>query len=466
MGRLASLVVRLQREIERAHGGRGRAVIEMAKGLLMERLGCSAREASLQLGRLAEQAGLSPLEVAADLVGQAMPRAAAEALAGEEASRLRSAENAALAAHDCEAVADSLLRHALAPLGAVAVALWAALPDSSSPSPGRRASPSRSATAGGTSRRACSPRPGWPSAVGRRSTSAASATSARRRSPRPSWRTTAGSPSRPGCTVARSASWRSSGVPTRPGNPALARQLESLGEVAAHALDLHEPLPTASLEAVYPQLRELSDLADGLDSAALVLAPAVNADGVLTDFRIHHVNPHFADPGGRPRAALTGRGLLEAYPLAAAPAGLFDAVEHVYATGEPFRAPLQLSALVDALEIHSRARASLSRHGACVLLVWRTEAESDRLANLLQHAQRLGRIAGFEEDFRTGEVTWNEPLFDLYGLTPARTSWCTWRTSAATCTATTTTRCTASCARCCATTARRPRPSGWSGPTR
>ncbi|KKD02341.1 hypothetical protein TN53_41075, partial [Streptomyces sp. WM6386] len=38
---------------------------------------------------------------------------------------LRSAESAALAAQDAQSVADSLLAHALTPLGAVAVAIWA-----------------------------------------------------------------------------------------------------------------------------------------------------------------------------------------------------------------------------------------------------------------------------------------------------------------------------------------------------
>ena len=41
------------------------------------------------------------------------------------AVRLRTAESAALAAHDAQAVADSLLEHALTPLGAEAVAIWA-----------------------------------------------------------------------------------------------------------------------------------------------------------------------------------------------------------------------------------------------------------------------------------------------------------------------------------------------------
>ncbi|MFE6994245.1 PP2C family protein-serine/threonine phosphatase, partial [Streptomyces pharetrae] len=56
-----------------------------------------------------------------------------------------------------------------------------------------------------------------------------------------------------------------------------------------------------------------------------------------------------------------------------------------------------------------------SRHGNSVLLIWRIEDETARLASLLQHAQRLGRVGGFEENLLTGDITWNGQMFDLYG---------------------------------------------------
>lgn len=54
-----------------------------------------------------------------------------------------------------------------------------------------------------------------------------------------------------------------------------------------------------------------------------------------------------------------------------------------------------------------------------MLLIWRIEDETARLASLLQHAQRLGRVGGFEENLLTGEIIWNETLFDLYGRSPS-----------------------------------------------
>ncbi len=76
---------------------------------------------------------------------------------------------------------------------------------------------------------------------------------------------------------------------------------------------------------------------------------------------------------------------------------------------------MNLTALVDQVPLSAVADISISRHGSAVLLIWRIEDEAARLASLLQHAQRLGRIGGFEENLLTGEITWNGQLFDLYG---------------------------------------------------
>jgi serine phosphatase RsbU (regulator of sigma subunit) len=50
-----------------------------------------------------------------------------------------------------------------------------------------------------------------------------------------------------------------------------------------------------------------------------------------------------------------------------------------------------------------------------VAIAWRPADDTGRLATLLQHAQRLGRIGSWEENMRTGEVHWTEPTFALFG---------------------------------------------------
>ncbi|MFK8907854.1 ANTAR domain-containing protein, partial [Streptomyces sp. YS-3] len=147
VGRLAATVARLRAEVQAARAAvEGRALVELAKGVMIERLHCGPAQAARQLAELAEQAGMSELELAADIINEAardqvaqvaadfVRRTASETDADSAASvavRLRTAESAALAADDTQAVAESLLQHALAPLDAVAVAVWTAGRDGS-----------------------------------------------------------------------------------------------------------------------------------------------------------------------------------------------------------------------------------------------------------------------------------------------------------------------------------------------
>ncbi|MFD9240332.1 ANTAR domain-containing protein, partial [Streptomyces sp. NPDC059556] len=71
-GRLSATVERLRGEVRAAHAAiEGRALIELAKGVLVERLGCGPAQAARQLAELADRAGLSRLELAADIINQA-----------------------------------------------------------------------------------------------------------------------------------------------------------------------------------------------------------------------------------------------------------------------------------------------------------------------------------------------------------------------------------------------------------
>jgi serine phosphatase RsbU (regulator of sigma subunit)/PAS domain-containing protein len=444
VGRLAATVERLSREVRAAQAeAEGRALIELAKGILVERLGCGPARAARQLAELAEQAQVTPLELAVDVINQAArdrvsevtdaflaATAAAEAEAAEEAAgaedaeaesaavRLRAAESGALAADDTQAVAVSLLEQALRPLGAVAVAIWAAGADGSLTLAGSAGfSPAEAARwryvppdVVTVARRGLTERQGqWIASLGRTGLPSVG------RHQHPDGGRVA---------VPAGTGGRIHGVleivwpaPLAPQPPQIVRQVEALAELCAHTLETYTPpLGAAQEPRVLPDAAELMDLADGLHDPALVLVPHLDGSGNLADFRIHHVNDRFLDPAGRPRAVVNGALLLEAYPMAAGESELFQRVERVYATGEPFRARrMNLTALVDQVPLSAVADISVSRHGNAVLLIWRIEDETARLASLLQHAQRLGRIGGFEENLLTGEITWNGQLFDLYG---------------------------------------------------
>ncbi|MFD9487022.1 SpoIIE family protein phosphatase [Streptomyces sp. NPDC059991] len=427
IGRLTSTVERLRGELTRAQAqADGRALVELAKGILVERLGVSPAEAGSQLDTLADQSKVSVLELAADLVNQASHDRIADlarefvASAGEPSVgvRLRSAETGILGASDVQAVAQSVLEQALRPLGAQAVAIWAADSDQSLtlagsagfaeeeamrwrhvppgvPVPARRALIDRAPAVYESLAAA-----GLPS-IGQREFGGGRLT------------VPAGAGGR--ITGVLEICWRGA-LPAQ--SQSLQRQFEALAELCATALE-SRPVNGSGEGGVDSQTVDLLELVHGLQDPCLVLQPDLDAAARAGDFLIKHINPSFEDFAGRPRSAVVGARLLEAYPLAAEPGGLFEKIEHVLATGESFRSPgMSLSALVDGVPLTTRASVSISRHGTRVVVVWRTEDGTARVAGLLQHAQRLGRIGGFEENLRTGEIAWNDTLFDLHGLPP------------------------------------------------
>ncbi len=450
VGKLAATVERLRREVRAAQAeADGRALIELAKGILVERLGCGPAQAARQLAELADQAKVTPLELAVDVINRSardrLSDVAAAFLAGAKgvvgtagdhdetagrertersaAVRLREAESGALAAPDTQAVADSLFHHALTPLGAVAVAIWTARSDGS-------------LTLSGSAGFSAAEAGRWhyvpPGVLTVARTSLTERAGHWIRSLSETGLPSIGQHDHPDggrAALPAGTGGRVHGVlevvwpsPLEPQSPQVVRQVEALAELCAHTLETYSFVhggDTGSEPRVLPDATELVDLADGLHDPALVLVPYVDG-GHLVDFHIHHVNSHFLDPSGRPHGLINGALLLEAYPMAAGESELFQRVERVYATGEPFRTRrMSLTSLVDQVTLASVADISISRHGNSVLLIWRVEDETARLASLLQHAQRLGRIGGFEENLLTGEITWNSQLFSLYGRSPA-----------------------------------------------
>ncbi|GAA2381741.1 SpoIIE family protein phosphatase [Nonomuraea africana] len=426
IGRLAATIERLRRQVQEAQqAADGRALIELARGILIERLRCGPTQAARQLAALAEEAGVSPLELAADLINQAardrLAEVAEDVLADavpaetrSPAVRLRAAEHGMVHAPDTQAVAVSLLEHALGPLGAAAVAVWVAGPDASlrlagyagfSAEEARRwhyvpPGVTTAARRALTERRTVwfdSLRQAGPPTIGHRQLSGGRVTV-------------------PAGTGGRVLGVLEIGWPDdlEPQSPQIRRQVEALAELVAHTIEAPSGQQGAAAGDGYA---ELVDLADGLHDPALVLTPHLDGEGHLVDFRVSHANGPFLDPAGRPRGEVVGALLLETYPLLAGDGGIYEKVQHVYATGEPFRADrMALTTLVDQVPLSVVMRLSLSRQGGGVLVVWAILDETSRLARLLQHAQRLGRIGGFEEDAVLGEITWNQQLFEFYGL--------------------------------------------------
>ena len=432
--RLAAVIDRQRQELEHARAeAAARSVADMAKGVLIERLGCTPAEATTQLTALAREAGTPVAEIAAAIIGPDAARAAgldepgaagsAPPPRADPVSKLgnRLAEVATELAADGGEFAAAVLDQALAPLGAAAVALWLIGADGSL------------------------------RLLGEAGLGPAEASRWQRIPPQMDCleqRVAGGAPDL----------WLTSGpggsgqdTPPLPGHwPDGARAVIALHDRASALLGVMEvcwPRPRAEFPGTLRQqaadlagacAQLLSDrvtrgelapaqsrpalrgLLDGLLDTMLVASAVRDPDGTVTDFRIDHVSRDFdADPqktGGRRAIDLTGRTLVEAYPMTARPGGVLDLAARALATGEAQFLPGPLTSAPAGEVAGAITDVRIARFFDGVVITWRTAIEADQLAALLGQIQRLGRIGGWTENLLTGRADWTEAAFGLFGL--------------------------------------------------
>jgi serine phosphatase RsbU (regulator of sigma subunit)/PAS domain-containing protein len=414
VARLRALIARQQRELDAARSGTtARSVIDVATGILMEQLSCSPAQARRQLASLAAESSGTVADMAAQIVGRQPPDGGAE-VPDPAAGRLSLAWAAAEAAPDGSAVAAALLDEVLAPAGAAAVALWLIEPDGGLELAGQAGFGEREASRW---RRIHPDMLALPRDVARSGVE--------------TWWPAGPPPGDDRPLMGRWPRGARAALPLHdsramigsmvicwpqplPDFPApLRRQLVALADLAAHALVTQ--LPSGD-QADRHRASWIFGLMDGL-LEGFVFAHAVrDDDGEITDFSIDHVSARFRDPAGRGAADLTGRQLLELYPAAAIAGGLFDSCARALATGEPqYVAGEIVAAQTGNVGTMPAPAVRIARLYDGVAIAWRRADDADRLATLLQHAQRLGRIGSWEENMRTGEVHWTEPTFALFG---------------------------------------------------
>ncbi|HEY0499883.1 MAG TPA: GAF domain-containing protein, partial [Kutzneria sp.] len=124
--RLARLVAHQREQLAQLRArAAADAVLEQAKGRLVERVGGSLARATEHLHTLADSVGLTPLEMAAELMETAPPPPGGDI----PVLGLRLAETRVSTARDGDALADAVFTEALLPTGAVALAIWRMEPD-------------------------------------------------------------------------------------------------------------------------------------------------------------------------------------------------------------------------------------------------------------------------------------------------------------------------------------------------
>ncbi|MGW4806531.1 SpoIIE family protein phosphatase [Kitasatospora sp. NPDC004272] len=464
-GELEATVDRLRTELEGVRTAmRTRAVIEQAKGVLVERLGCAPERAFDELVRRSQDGNRKLALVAADLVAAAAPPPAAReappgpapepapaagppdapdapvepvrgagADGGEDegalASRFHLAAAALATATGPDEVAEQLHRTALGPLGAQALALAVREPDDALRLVGAHGVTSRQLsqwqripphTRVPLTEAVRTDRPVW---VGDRREFASR------------YPDLTGEDLVPGSTVCAlplHAGGRLLGAlkigwaDRRPPDPAVTAHLAALADLAADALlrlfdALPSAAPSAASAAAVPGALEPAGtpwfraVLDGLLDPVLLLRTVRDQDGKVTDLRVEHANAPTVDLAGRDAAELRGRRLTELYPGMVA-SGTFDRLRTAAADGIPYRGEAERYVETVAGSTRSSAmtvHATPFQDG--LLLTWRAHDERDRRIAQLAQTARLARVGTWEWHPGERRITCSDGVPQLFG---------------------------------------------------
>jgi len=210
--------------------------------------------------------------------------------------------------------------------------------------------------------------------------------------------------------------------------PGVRQELSALAAGCAPVIAAR--LAHGSLAAAQPRAGVYT-LLDGLADSVLVVQAIRDDSGRVIDFGIEHVSPGFCDLAGRTADDLTRLTLLEAYPASVSGQGLFARATQVLADGVPQYVPGPLGEALasgfPALQAPGEAAPPplaglrVARFFDGAIFTWHGDDVAGRapdLAVLLDHAQRLGRLGGWEENLVTGQVRWTDSAFELFGLVP------------------------------------------------
>jgi serine phosphatase RsbU (regulator of sigma subunit) len=432
--RLSAVVERQRRELARVRADRdAAAVVAMARGVLMERHGWSSAEGARQLAAMATAAGLPEPEMAAAVLAQEPPpapdqeRQAPPGRAAEQAHgpagdlvTIEAAERAKDGAELVGALAEPLRSR----LGVAAVAVWLLDADGALELFGQDG-------LGGTESSRWRRLPPqfdcpeqrvvaderdlwWPTGP-----PAADQVPAAAPWGRGAARVVLGLRDRAGVLLGVAEFW----WPAPRGEFEVTTRAWVTAAVAGFADVLGLRLAYGPVGSTAPSLPIFLAL-DQVTESALVVRPLRDADGAVTDFCVVHLSPRYIDPGGRRPAELAGLTLLEAYPASASGDGLFAIAERVLASGRaedvtgtaaPAVTGTGLTGDVDKVQVTEVHAVPLF---AGVIFTWRPVGEAEERADLLGHAQRLGRIGAWEENLGSGDVHWTESAFAVFGLDP------------------------------------------------
>lgn len=439
---LLHVIARQQRELAELRArSAADALIDMAVGVLAERLRCSVTEAGDQLRRLASASGVTPDEFAAEVLGGTTRTLHRPPLDDGARRRLWLAEAAVSHATDGCPVAEAVFTEVLAHQGAVAVAFWMLESDGALTLVGetglgpleasrwQRIPPQLDCVAMRAARGA-TPQ-WWPEGSPPEANDPTDVPTDVPSDVPAGGRAGVGSVPRVGPWLGARAAlpFLQAGAvvgameicwpaPLAEFTAGLRRELVALADLCLRGL--HPGGFSADTRSAQPQTLGgrtawLPALLDAV-AGSVLLAHAVRAeDGEILDFHVDHVNEGFVDPAGRHPAQLRGRRLLDLYPLMAADAGLLERAVAVVRTGEQYQADgIALLVLVDDVLVAEELDVRIAPFLDGVVISWRPVGGGGAGGSLAGHLQRLGRFGGWQEDVRTGAVRWTDHVYELF----------------------------------------------------
>jgi PAS domain-containing protein len=446
----AARVQRLEAEVAGLRRAmRGRALIEQAKGLLAGTLDCSPEVAYEHLSRLSQHENRRLVEVAAGILGTALPdglddpRPAVDAEAarrfdpatylatsddsGEVAPlpdagipavsapdrvRLQTVVSAVEAAPTMADLADRVLEEGVGSLAADAVVIYLAEPDGAL----------RMASCSGLPAQVASDWQRIPSAV-------PTVLGEALRSGRPQW--FSGDNPRGYLLVGDGAA--RAGLPLHHAGRTFG-VVEPIWREHREFSDADRAYLAALAGAVAGRIWRLSRLVadvlaapghwlqSSLDAVAapiLLLSPFRDETGAVVDFTIDFASTQAGHPYGQEPDELVGCRLLDVRPTHAA-AGVFDGYRQALLTGVPWQRAAQTETiLVDGRPRTALISRSAVRLGDGLLVSWQVhdaEAELARVAVV----EELGKLGYAEWDLSTGVLRWSAGLYRIVERSPSR----------------------------------------------
>ncbi|MFC9974466.1 SpoIIE family protein phosphatase [Spirillospora sp. NPDC127200] len=185
-----------------------------------------------------------------------------------------------------------------------------------------------------------------------------------------------------------------------------------LAVLAACARRLRDLAPAAGAAADAPWLRALLD---AVQAPGALMTPIRDGSGEVVDFQVDAVNADATDLAGQRPEDIVGVRLLERYPGLAV-SGLFHEYVRVLETGVPLRrGPREYVGLSDGRLVPTTLSVRACRVGGGVLASWRFQDDSADLAGQLAQAQRLGDLGWSRWDLVGGGVSWSDQLYTIFG---------------------------------------------------